>query len=173
MQKLEIQPVRLPAPSRACVHGERLSRAGESDRKLLEQHPSPLLPCGLAASPALLPQAALRKPANEHVLAVQGASTQLFHILYPELLLALVGSPGDAFVPTEDGQGIRLAAAVDWVTPPERWAGRGGHCCKIWVADASGGSRQPLLKIQLSVPRLASAVRDHCSPARSGNVYTV
>jgi hypothetical protein len=41
--------------------------------------------------------------------------------LYPELLLALVGHTGEAFVRHEP-HGIVLAdAVVDWVTPPERW----------------------------------------------------
>lgn len=38
--------------------------------------------------------------------------------LYPELLLALFGNTGEAFV--LDGGAIILADAVDWVTPPER-----------------------------------------------------
>lgn len=38
--------------------------------------------------------------------------------LYPELLLALAGSPGDAF--QLRGTDLVLAEAVDWVTPPER-----------------------------------------------------
>lgn len=40
--------------------------------------------------------------------------------LLPELLLALVGSPGDAFVVR--GASIVLADEIDWVTPPERSA---------------------------------------------------
>lgn len=47
-----------------------------------------------------------------------------FHNLYPELLLALVGNTGEAFVQREQGA-IVLADVVDWVTPPERCA---GHC---------------------------------------------
>lgn len=42
-------------------------------------------------------------------------------VLYPELLFALIGHTGDAFV--RDGGAIALADAVDWVTPPERCAG--------------------------------------------------
>ena len=41
--------------------------------------------------------------------------------LYPELLLALVGHAGEAFVQRDQGT-IMLADAVDWVTPPERYA---------------------------------------------------
>jgi hypothetical protein len=39
--------------------------------------------------------------------------------LYPELLLALVGNTGEAFVQLNEGA-ITLSDAVDWVTPPER-----------------------------------------------------
>lgn len=39
--------------------------------------------------------------------------------LFPELLLALVGHTGDAFV-RRDAGAIVLADVVDWVTPPER-----------------------------------------------------
>lgn len=40
-------------------------------------------------------------------------------VLYPELLFALIGHTGDAFV-RRNGGSIVLADAVDWVTPPER-----------------------------------------------------
>lgn len=40
--------------------------------------------------------------------------------LYPELLLALVGNAGEAFVRRESDGTIALAEVVDWVTPPER-----------------------------------------------------
>lgn len=39
--------------------------------------------------------------------------------LLPELLLALVGYPGDAFA-SGDQIGIALVDAIDWVTPSER-----------------------------------------------------
>lgn len=43
--------------------------------------------------------------------------------LYPELLLALVGHTGGAFVSSPHGpehESIVLGDVVDWVTPPER-----------------------------------------------------
>lgn len=39
--------------------------------------------------------------------------------LLPELLLALVGHTGEAFLRRQDGS-IALDGAVDWCTPPER-----------------------------------------------------
>ena len=41
--------------------------------------------------------------------------------LLPELLLGLAGHAGDVFC-QRGAQGFALAAEVDWVTPPERWA---------------------------------------------------
>lgn len=39
--------------------------------------------------------------------------------ILPELLLALVGHTGEAFLRRQDGS-IVLTEAVDWCTPPER-----------------------------------------------------
>ena len=47
--------------------------------------------------------------------------------LLPELLLALIGHPGDAFTerPAAEGESLaamQLSQRVDWVTPPQRCA---------------------------------------------------
>lgn len=55
--------------------------------------------------------------------------------LLPELLLALVGAPGEAFV-AQRGGGIALTDAVDWVTPPERCGSRDR------MFAAAGGGQQ-------------------------------
>ncbi|EFN52335.1 hypothetical protein CHLNCDRAFT_58938 [Chlorella variabilis] len=77
-----------------------------------------------------------------------------FHNLYPELLLALVGNTGEAFVQREQGA-IVLADVVDWVTPPEReqlnrLARLGAHyaaleefVCSATAAGAGDDGTQP------------------------------
>ena len=52
--------------------------------------------------------------------------TERYANLLPELLLVLVGNPGDAFLASQGDHGVegagpaRLGPAVDWVSPPER-----------------------------------------------------
>ncbi|PSC73303.1 DNA polymerase alpha catalytic subunit [Micractinium conductrix] len=78
--------------------------------------------------------------------------------LLPELLLALVGAPGEAFV-AQRGGGIALTDAVDWVTPPEReqlnrLAALGAHCSAIegFVEAASGAGAGAALADPLQPP---------------------
>ncbi len=53
------------------------------------------------------------------------AAAPLYANLLPELLIALVGLPGDVFVPATGSQGgqthMELADVVDWVTAADRW----------------------------------------------------
>lgn len=75
--------------------------------------------------------------------------------LLPELLLALVGAPGDAFVVR--GASIVLAEEIDWVTPPER--------CALLELLSCGGPTDQLLGFELRLLPVDPPCA-HCSTPR-------